>query len=243
MGNKTSLKYRVVSGANPYTKETYMRPVITERETYYIDQVVAFALKSGYVRGQFEDMKGALNGFIEAIKQLGLDGKAVSLGNWLRVHAELTGRVGESLQLTDANELHVAITALTDLKADISSFSWTNISDTGVIPKIDTITYEGSSLNWVVKKSLGFTCTGRNLNFSSDMGDTVVATWVDGEEAKSATLTPSESGYSYIKFAWPAALDDVPADTEVALNFTLHGGVEGGAAFGSTRSVKVESAS
>ena len=47
-----------------------LRPVIAERETLYIDQLVEYALKSGFVRGQYHDQRGALNGFIEAIQEL-----------------------------------------------------------------------------------------------------------------------------------------------------------------------------
>ena len=71
MSTKTPMKYRIVGGKNPKTGEPIKRPVITERETYYIDKVVEYAIKNGYVRGQFHDMRGALNGFIEAIEQLG----------------------------------------------------------------------------------------------------------------------------------------------------------------------------
>ena len=69
---KPQLKYRVVNGYNPKTRGTCKRPQVTERETYYLDQVVQFALDNGFVRGQFQDMKGALNGFIECIQYLGL---------------------------------------------------------------------------------------------------------------------------------------------------------------------------
>ena len=51
-------------------KAKLLRPVIAERETLYIDQLVEYAIKSGFVRGQFHDQRGALNGFIEAIQEL-----------------------------------------------------------------------------------------------------------------------------------------------------------------------------
>ena len=106
MNTKPSMKYRVVGGRNPQTGNPLFRPVVTDRETMYLDQVVQYALNAGYVRGQFHDMRGALNGFIEAIQQLGRDGKAVNLNNWLRIHAELTGTVGENRQLSERNEMN-----------------------------------------------------------------------------------------------------------------------------------------
>ena len=44
--DKPKLKYRVVSGRNPRTGGVLKRPVITERETYYMDQVVVGTMGS-----------------------------------------------------------------------------------------------------------------------------------------------------------------------------------------------------
>ena len=57
---KPVMKYRVVQGRNPRTGGTIPRPLIVDRETYYIDQFVQYALNTGYVRGQFHDMCAAL---------------------------------------------------------------------------------------------------------------------------------------------------------------------------------------
>ena len=123
---KPKLKYRIVKGINPRTKATLNRPVLVDRETQYIEQVVDFALKSGYVRGQRQDMLGALNGFIEAIQELCKSGKAVVLNDWLRIEGVLTGSVGEDGQLTDRNAYKVVIRALKELKRKASEFSWSN---------------------------------------------------------------------------------------------------------------------
>ena len=73
---KPKLKYHLIEGLNPKSKAKLLRPVIAERETLYIDQLVEYALKSGFVRGQFHDQRGALNGFIEAIQELVRNGGA-----------------------------------------------------------------------------------------------------------------------------------------------------------------------
>ena len=238
MANKPKLKFRVIAGRNPKTHEPLLRPLIADRETYYMDQLVEYALNAGYVRGQFHDMRGALNGFVEAMQQLGKDGKAVNLNDWLRIHGELSGTVDETRQLTDANEYKVRITALKELKRKASDFSWTNIDDTGVVPKIDTITYDGCPDNWKIQKSSGFTATGRNLIFDKiRLADKVMAQWLEGDEEKSAELTPSGSGYSFLKFDTVAAFADIPVGTKITLLFTLHGGVEGGAAYGLKKEV------
>ena len=228
MNTKPSMKYRVVGGRNPQTGSPLFRPVVTDRETMYLDQVVQYALNAGYVRGQFHDMRGALNGFIEAIQQLGREGKAVNLNNWLRIHAELTGTVGENRQLTERNEMNVNITALHDLKCDWRDFSWTNVDDTGAIPKIDTILSLGGKPSELIK-SKSIRLTGKNLYFDAEMGDMVTLTWVEGEEEKTAMAIPSESDYSHMLLPWPAELDDVAAGTKITFTLRTHAGIEDGA--------------
>ena len=228
MNTKPSMKYRVVGGRNPQTGSPLFRPVVTDRETMYLDQVVQYALNAGYVRGQFHDMRGALNGFIEAIQQLGRDGKAVNLNNWLRIHAELTGTVGENRQLTERNEMNVNITALNDLKCDWRDFSWTNVDDTGAIPKIDTILSLGGKPSELIK-SKSIRLTGKNLYFDAEMGDTVTISWIEDEEEKTAMAIPSESDYSHMLLPWPEELSDVEAGTKITFTLRTHAGIEDGA--------------
>ena len=228
MNTKPSMKYRVVGGRNPQTGNPLFRPVVTDRETMYLDQVVQYALNAGYVRGQFHDMRGALNGFIEAIQQLGRDGKAVNLNNWLRIHAELTGTVGENRQLTERNEMNVNITALNDLKCDWRDFSWTNVDDTGAIPKIDTILSLGGKPSELIK-SKSIRLTGKNLYFDGEMGDMVTISWIEGEEEKTAMAIPSESDYSHMLLPWPEELSDVEAGTKITFTLRTHVGIEDGA--------------
>ena len=131
---KPKLKYHLIEGVNPKTKAKLLRPAITERETLYIDQLVEYALKSGFVRGQFHDMRRALNGFIEAIQELVRNGKAVVLNDWLRVFGVLTGSVGPDGSLTEKNEYRVKISALKELKRKASDFSWTCVDGTTPVP-------------------------------------------------------------------------------------------------------------
>ena len=226
MSTKTPMKYRIVGGKNPKTGEPIKRPVITERETYYIDKVVEYAIKNGYVRGQFHDMRGALNGFIEAIEQLGRDGKCVNLNNWLRVHAELTGTVDETMALTAANALRVNIAALQDLKTSVDNFAWTNVSDTGAMPRLRSVSSAGGKAGEIIKDE-AFTVSGLNLSFRDEIGDKVELSYEGLGEP--LALTPSATSETFMTFAWPAALDELPVDTEITITVTLHG-TEGGSA-------------
>ena len=241
MNTKPSMKFRVVQGHNPRTGGSIQRPQIVDRETYYMNQVVDFAKNAGYIRGQLEDLKGNANGLIEAVKKLGQMGKAVNLNNWLRVHAELTGTVGESRQLTDENELRVRITTLNDLKAKVSDFSWTNVEDSGVIPKVEMILSPGGK-PWEAVKTKGILATGRNLFFNAAKGDTATITWGEGESAQTISITPTESDYSHMLFAWPTALADVEPGTKLTFSFRTCAGIEGGAVYPTTKVVTLVAA-
>ena len=242
MSTKPQMKFRVVQGHNPRTGGTIQRPQIVDRETYYMNQVVDFAKNAGYIRGQLEDLKGNANGLIEAVKKLGQMGKAVNLNNWLRIHAELTGTVGESRQLTDENELRVRITTLSDLKANVSDFSWQNVEDSGVIPKVEMILSPGGK-PWEAVKTRGILVTGRNLFFDAAKGDTATISWGEGASAQSINVTPTEAYYSHMLFAWPTALADVEAGTKLTFSFRTCAGIEGGSVYQITKIVTLVAAS
>ena len=237
MATKTKLKYRAVRGYNPKTRGTIVRPAIAERETYYTDQVVEYCLKNGYVRGQFHDMRGALNGFIEGIQVLGESGVDVDLNAWLRVHGELTGTLDETLQLTDKNKFHVCITALKDLKHDVDEFSWTRVDDGGVQIKVESLTSPGGTKGEITKTK-AIVANGKNLSFNAAWGDSVKVSWLEDGETKEIALTPSEVAETYLRFDWPTALADVEAGTELTFSFRYHGS-EGGAEQSCTLTVKI----
>ena len=222
---KPTLKYRVVSGRNPHTGEVINRPVIAERETYYLDQVVEQALSRGYIRGQFEDMKGAINGALECVKKLGEEGKAVNL-DWFRVHAEITGTVGDSRQLTGENQLHVAITALQDLKASIDDFSWQRV-DEGAIIKIENVSSPGGNKGEIIK-SKAIVANGNNLAYNRDWSDSITFYWDNASgEACELQVEPSEQSEAYLRFDWEEAFGTIPVGADVKMVFKLHGSANG----------------
>lgn len=220
---KAKMKYRVMETRNPSTLEMFKRPVITDRTTFYLDQVVKYAIENGYVRGQFHDMRGALNGFIEAIQRLGLDGMAVSLNDWLRVHAELSGVVGDDGQLTDMNELNVRITPLKELKIPKDRFSWTNVDDQSAKPRVDAVCNDGSGEAGVVARGEPIVLSGRNLAADTAAGDGATATWKEGEETRSVTLAIVQSGYGFANLAWNEQMDGIAGGTELTISISIVG--------------------
>lgn len=227
MADKPKLKYRVIPARNPSTGAALLRPVIAERDTLRTDQVVEYALNAGYVRGQFHDMRGALNGFIEAIQQLGRDGKSINLNDWLRIHGELTGSVDATRQLSAKNGYKVAITPLKELKRSVNDFSWTNVDAVEGAVKIDHVYYADATEDFVIKNGAAIVINGKNLKFDASLGDKLTFSWTDSDgEAQSAEVAPSSSDAFRMSIAWPAALAEVAAGTEVTLELRSRNGVK-----------------
>lgn len=237
MSDKPKLKYHIVSGRNPRTGAALKRPVIVDRDILRTDQVVEYALNGGYVRGQFHDMRGALNGFIEAIQQLGRDGKSINLNDWLSIHGQLTGTVDETRQLSSKNGYRVAITALKELKRDVTDFSWTNVDDTGDLVKIEHVFYTGSAQDNVIRRGDDITVTGKNLLFNTELGDSLVFSWLEGESTKTATGMVTISGRYQMTIAWPEALAEVASNTAITLTLHSRNGVKDAAEQVATRTV------
>lgn len=121
------MKYRVVTGRNPRTGEIAYRPVVADRQTMTADQVIEYALANGYAYGQAVYLRSVLSGIVEAMRSLVIEGKAVNLCDWFRVHGELTGTVDVSGALTKENGFRVAATPLKNAKCSIGDFNWEEV--------------------------------------------------------------------------------------------------------------------
>ncbi len=218
--SKSTIKYTISKCRNPYTGETFQHPVITDRETYTTERVIERGLASGYVRGQFHDIRGVLDGSIATWQQLLREGKAVHIGKWLRLALQATGRVGADRQLTGANELRLRITPLEDLKVKASDYIWECVDDTTLVPRIDYGSALGSPRG-EMSASQQVTFSGRNLNFNPEK-DTVTLAWKKGDEVKTATVSPTGTSGTILIFDWPEALAEADAGTEVIWSFLFH---------------------
>ena len=116
----------------------------------------------------------------------------------------------------------------------MSDFSWTNVEDSGVIPKVEMILSPGGK-PWEAVKTKGILATGRNLFFNAAKGDTATITWGEGEAATTINVTPTESDYSHMLFAWPTELAEVAAGTKLTFSFRTCAGIEDGAVYQVTK--------
>lgn len=237
MSDKTLMNYRVITARNPKTGGTLLRPVITNRHTMNMKQLVAYAKNAGYVRGQTKDLEGLLGGFIQAMQDRSLAGYSINVNDWYIISGQLKGTVGEDRLLTSKNSYHVTLTATKDLKASIDDFSWQRI-DEGAVIKIESVTSPGGKKGEITKTK-AIVANGKNLAFNAAWGDSVKVEWADSEgTAHELALTPSEVAETYLRFDWPTGLADVPDGTELTFSFRLHGG-EGEAEQPNTQSAKL----
>lgn len=219
------MKYKVFAARNPKTGGSLLRPMVTDRNTMSMKQLVSYAKTAGYVRGQQKDLEGLLGGFIEAMQDRGKAGYSINVNDWFIISGQLKGTVGDDRMLTSANDYHVTITASKDLKVGIDNFSWTRVDDMGIAIKVENLSSPGGAKGEIIKTK-AIIATGKNLAYSADWGDKVVVTWMEDDEEKSLELTPSEASETYLRFDWPTGLASVPVNTELTFSFRLHGSAD-----------------
>lgn len=224
--NKAELKYKVIACKNPRTGATLLRPVIIGRPSMSMSAIVEYAKTANYVRGQTKDLEGLLGGFIQAMQDRAKAGYSINVNDWFIISGRLKGSVDATGALTAKNSYHVTITASKDLKVDFSNFSWSNVGNDGKTMKVESIASPGGRKDRPIKTK-DIVASGKGLSYNADWGDSVKVTWQDGDETKELSLTPTEQSETYLRFTWPAGLDDVAEGTVLSFVFTLHSSADG----------------
>lgn len=218
---KIKLKYTVVNGRNPRTSEPLLYPKVTGRVIVDTDASIDYCQKNGYIRGQTEDLKGTINGYLQGVQAQVKEGKAINMGEWFRVQGELRGRLDEDASLDmSKNEYHMNLTALKDWKVPADTFEWENVTDTGAKPRIDFILSDiAGAVRGQIKKGQVIAVNGTNLTMGA--GDTATIAWMEEETEHTLTVTPTTNGENLLKFSWPEVLSELDADTPVTLTLRI----------------------
>jgi len=237
---KVPMDYYVGEFKNPKDGSILLRPIIVNRQTAGIAQVVERGKQAGFVRGQSSDLIGLFGGFCQTMKVMAEEGYNINLG-WFYIGGNITGTVDDSGNLTPANQYRVNMRPAKDMKIDIDNFAFTNIGAGGIKAKVEHLSWIGSPKDLQLKKGEPFQATGKNLAWST--GCTATLTYVLADASvHTLSITPTESDFSHMKFAWPAALDDVPAGTEIVASFRLRGGNPDGPAMPTGKTVTLVTA-
>lgn len=218
------MQYRIREARNPITGETILRPVIANRETLPIRDLVKFARDAGFVRGQQRDLEGLLNGFVEAMQDRAKAGYSINVKDWFRIEGHLRGTVDETRMLSRMrNAYRVAVIPQQELRVGIGEFRWERIGE-GPTVRLTLITSPGGQADSIVKGAV-FSANGTRIAFDVGREDSATLGWTDGDTARSIAVVPSEVSPGYLRFDWPDALDEVPVGTALTLTLVIHGDV------------------
>ena len=154
------------------------------------------------------------------------------IGKHLKAAAYIRGRLENPYDAFDpkVHSCAIVFTSLSGVTKTANTDNYVRFvnSKTGTRVTIDRIVYEGcvdSSQIATIMRGKGIAVTGLNCQWLE--GDTCTLVWKDAEGAEqTANIVPLSSTVTEMHFAWPEALADVPAGSELQMRFLTRGGVE-----------------
>ncbi len=217
MNDKPKMSYCVRTTYNPFTKEPLFLPYIVNRATLDLSQLVAYAKKAGYVRGQQEDLEGLANGLIEAMRDRAKAGYTIDVKDWFVITGNLKGVLDESRRLGANNEYCVRIMPKKELKASIGDFSWVCV-DSEMQMRITGI-YGTGGQSGIINPNGTIAATG--IHLASTPGDSLTLSWMDDDVEKTVVCAKVKSFNDLsIAFDWPKNTE-IQEGTEVKLTYRL----------------------
>ncbi len=220
--SEKGVHYRVIRKVHPVTGKETLRPVIVDRPTYSINQVVDFGIKNHYFKGQREEIIGTIKGLFSVIKELDKQGVAVSLDGWLRFHSELDGPVDKVTRRLGAdNDYHMCVAALKKFQNKITDINWENVDKLEGRLYIYTLSSYASASKELLRET-DIVITGKNLQYyDAARGDYAEFSWLDKMgKAQSVRVEPESKSPTMMTFAWPAALDAAPDGAEITITLS-----------------------
>ena len=153
------------------------------------------------------------------------------VGNILKATPYLRGKLKSAFSAFDKNTCSCAIvfTSLSGLEKSVNTEKYIQFvnTKTGMRVVIDRIVYEGcvkSEEIATIMRGKGIAVTGLNLQWLE--GDSCTGVWKDAEGTEhTASIEPLSSTVTEMHFAWPEALADVPAGSEIEMHFLTRGGI------------------
>ena len=191
----------------------------------------------GRMAGRASHVKSTVISICEGIHDELMKGNAVTIDDYLRLTPTLRGKVDpETGRPTSESVLGVAVQVLRRMKLDIAEFDLVNGDRTASEPRFTELYTIGlSAVRDQIVRGAAFHIGGRNLYFDVATGDTIVLSYTEEGETQSIALTPTACNPGLLMFAWPAALAEVAAGTEVTVTLRTRMGVKDGAFYTASR--------
>lgn len=185
----------------------------------------------GLMSGKSTHVTNTVISTLESVMEQLRNGNAVVLDNYLKFTPTLRGKVDpETGKPTSETRLCVTVRALDKMKLSLSDFNLIGMDPDVPQPKITCISaWAKKYTKDVIVRNKDIMITGRNLDFDAAMGDTVTLAFKTEEEPTTLTLTPTDCTSGTLRFAFPSALGESPAGTEIEMTLRTRSGVENGA--------------
>ena len=177
-------------------------------------------------------LKFCVNAVLAATaKKVAQDCRPRRVGDEIKFAPFIRGKVPGPYSPFDAATCKTAVVPMpmkgVTKRVDLSRVLFVN-TKTGLKVVVDRIVYEGcqdSSQIATIMRGKGIVVTGLNLQWLE--GDSCTVAWTDAEgAAHTVSIAPTSSSVTEMRFAWPEALADVPAGTELEMRFLTRGGLE-----------------
>lgn len=242
---RVQVSYGIRKITNVVTGETGRRAFPISNGMVTLDRFCKILSEDyGLMAGRESHVKGTVVSIMEAIVEEMKKGNSVTIDNYLRFIPSFRGPVDPATgKPTDQTELCVAVQSLKKMKLDQKNFDFVIKDKSIVFPKMTEVyaCILGAERNKIVRGK-DFQIGGKALYFDAAMGDTVSISYKsEEEEVQSIAITPTECTPINMRFAFPAALAEVDAETELEITLRTRSGVADGAFYiASTKAILIE---
>ncbi|HBJ59499.1 MAG TPA: hypothetical protein DDY72_03390 [Verrucomicrobia bacterium] len=165
-------------------------------------------------------------------EKVAADGVPRRIGNLLKFAPVLRGKVEGVNSPFDPKTVKTSV-AVTPLKGLSRALDTTRLAFVNSRPEKRITIQNFQSLprqtggDGIVVRGRTISAFGRNLILRAELGDSAEVSWRAGDgDIRTVPLEVCTTDYFRTEFAWPAALQDVPAGTKLTFVLTLRGGVK-----------------
>lgn len=159
------------------------------------------------------------------VNKVATDGIPRKVGS-LKIALSIRGKVKSPYSPFNAKDCTAVVRVSTlknfERKVDLKNFEFVNVR-AGLRVTVTRVATVGADVAGVLTKSKPFMVTGTNLQYLE--GDSAIVRFLDGGEGMSVAVTPTESDVGHMTFAWPAALTEVAAGSELLITLRTRGGI------------------
>lgn len=229
---KPTLTYMMKTFHNIETRELYRRAAPVSTGVVGLDELCdAIAADGTYGAIRASLVKNVALGLFAKAKACVCAGKTVVFDDYFRCRGWFSGGMDPVSGKPTKDTLYRArMIPLTNMLIPVSEFDLVCSESDIQSPAITSITSSGLKVEKdTLVKGKDVCIAGRNLYYDAAQGDALTVGYVVQGEMQSLAITPTDLDSVCFRLKWPAALDEVPAGTELTFTLSTRCGVEDGA--------------